>query len=147
MVKCPNIQNTEYKCKCNLVDATKTYKGEVNYAHIVDLVINLVSAKEAKCKVYQMIGHYAKVYKSKYRKTKQNNDRSNIQFARLTGNKKKSTNMHLVTDDGDILETTHREDILWLHTIDVYPDTQNNAPIYIPNSFLEVYNVHKTKSH
>ena len=44
----------------------------------------------------------------------------------LTGNKKKSTNIHLVVDDGEILETTQRENIPWLDIIDVYPDTQNN---------------------
>ena len=29
----------------------------------------------------------------------------------------------------------------------VYPDTQNNTSICTPNGFLEVHNVHKTKSH
>ena len=43
-------------------------------------------------------------------KQKQNNDRSNNQSARFTGNKKKSTNIHLVADDGEILKI-QRENI------------------------------------
>ena len=105
------------------------------------------SAKEAKCKICQKIGHYVKVCRSKYRKTKQNNDRSNNQSARFTGIKKKITNIHLVTDNGEILETTQRENILWLDVIDVYPDTQNNTLIYTKKGLLGVHNVHKTKSH
>ena len=71
-------------------------------------------ATEVKYKNCQKIGHYAKVCKSKYRKTKQNNDRSSNQSARFIGSKKKSTNIHLVADDGEILETTQRENIPWL---------------------------------
>ena len=96
------------------------------------------SAKEAKYKICQKNGHYAKVCRSKYRKTKQNNDRSNNQSARFTGNKKKSTNIHLVADDGEILETTQTENIPWLDIIDVYPDTQNNTSISTKKGFLEV---------
>ena len=36
-------------------------------------------------------------------------DRSNNQPARFTGSKNKSTNIHLVADDGEILETTQRK--------------------------------------
>ena len=86
--------------------------------------------KEAKCQICQKIGYYAKVCRNKYRKTKQNNDRSKNQSARFTGNKKKSTNIHLVADDGEILETTQRENIPWFDIIVVYPDTQNNTSIY-----------------
>ena len=71
-------------------------------------------ATEARCNICQKIGHYAKVCRNKYRKTKQNNDRSNHQPARCKGNKKKSTNIHLVADDGEILETTQRENITWI---------------------------------
>ena len=104
-------------------------------------------AKEAKCKICQKIEHCAKVCRSKYRKTKQNNDRSNNQSARFTGNEKKSTNIHLVADDGKILETTQRENIPWLDIMDVYSDTQDNTSIYTKKGFLEVHNVHKTRSH
>ena len=71
-------------------------KPQVNHAHIVALIINLVNAqlKKIKCKICQKIGHYAKVCRSKYRKTKQNDDKSNNQSARFTGNKKKSTNTY-----------------------------------------------------
>ena len=74
-------------------------------------------AKQAKCKICQNIGDCAKVCRSKYRKTKQNNDRSNNQSARFTGNKKKSTNIHLVADDGEVLETMQRENIPWIDSV------------------------------
>ena len=64
-------------------------------------------AKEAKCKICQKIGDYPKVCRSKYRK-KQSNDMSNNQSARFTRNKKKSTNIHLLADENEILETTPR---------------------------------------
>ena len=77
---------------------------------------------------------------------KQKNDRSNNQSARFTGNKKKSTNIYLLTDDGEILGSTQRENIPWLDVIDVYLDTQNNTSIYTKKGFLEVHNIQK-KSH
>ena len=52
-----------------------------------------------------------------------------------------------MADDGEILETTQRENIPWLDIIDVYPHTQNNALIYTKKGFLEVHNFQKTKSH
>ena len=61
--------------------------------------------------------------------------------------KKKRTNIHLVADDGEILETTQTENIPWLDITDVYPDTQNNTSIYTKKGIMEVHNVHKTKSH
>ena len=79
------------------------------------------------------------------RKKKQNNDRSSNQSARFTGNKRESTNIHLVLDDGKVLEATQRENIPWLDIIDVYPYTQNNMSIYTKKGFLEVHNIHETK--
>ena len=52
-----------------------------------------------------------------------------------------------MADDGEILETTQRENIPWLDIRDVYPDTQNNKSICTKKGFLEVHNVHKTKGH
>ena len=52
-----------------------------------------------------------------------------------------------MTDDGEILETRQQENIPWSDIIDVYQDTKNNTSIYTKNGFLEVHNVHKTKSH
>ena len=46
-------------------------------------------AKEAECKICQKIGQYAKVYRSQYRKTK-NDDRSKNQPAIFTGKKMKA---------------------------------------------------------
>ena len=40
---------------------------------------------------------------------KQNNDRSNNQCARFTGKKENSTSIHLVAEDGEILETGTEE--------------------------------------
>ena len=85
------------------------------------LVIKWLNAqpKEVKYKICQKIGPYAKVCRGKYRKTKQNDGRSNNQSARFTGNKKKNTNIHLVADEDEILETTPREDIPWIDSIHV----------------------------
>ena len=69
---------------------------------------------------------------------------SSNQSVRFTGNRKKSTNIHLGAYDQEILETAQRESIPWLEIIAVYPDTQNNMSIYTKEGFLEVHNVHKT---
>ena len=88
------------------------------------------------------MSHYAKVCKSKDRIAKQQNDRLNKQSARIRGHKKKSTNIHLVADHGEILETIHEENIPWLDTIDLNQESLNNTTDYTHKGFLEV---HKTK--
>ena len=102
------------------------------------------AVKEAKCKICQKIRHYAKVCRNKYRKTKQNNDRSNNQSARFTGSKEKSTNIHLVADDGEVLETMQRENIPWIDSIHVQSE---NTTTYSAKGYSKVHNVHKTRSH
>ena len=101
-------------------------------------------AKEAKCKICEKTEQYAKMCRSKYRKTKQNNDRSNNQSFRLTGNKKKSTNIHLMADDGGISETTQRENIPWTDSICVQ---SKNTTTYSANGYSKIRNAHKTRSH
>ena len=102
-------------------------KAQINYAHILFFFsqIGQSPAKEAMCKICQKVGHYAKVCRSKYRKIKQNNDRSHNQSARFTANKKKKTNIHLVADENEVLETTPKQDIPWIDSIHV--QTENNT--------------------
>ena len=91
----------------NSIDVIKHTKEKVNYAHIMVYghKCGYCPAKEAKCKICQKIGHYAKVCRSQYRKEKQNSDRSNTQTAKFTGCKK-TNNVHLMADDSEILGTT-----------------------------------------
>ena len=75
------------------------------------LVINLVSAKLKRQSV-KAVKRLVTMQKFVETITEINNDRSNNLYARFTGNKKKNTNINLVADDNEILETTPREDIL-----------------------------------
>ena len=94
----------------------------------MDLAISLVNAlpKRQNTKSIQKYVTLLKVHRSKYQNAEQNNDRSNNLSAGFTEHKKKSTHIHLVTDDGDTLETRSRENIPWLDYIDIYPDTQKH---------------------
>ena len=60
--------------------------------------------------------HYVRVCRSKYKKEIKDNDRSNMQSARHKQNKK-TTNVHLVVDDSEILEAASRQNIPWIDSI------------------------------
>ena len=79
-ITCPRYPKNKGKCQGKCSGELSTY-----FSHKFGQCL----AKEAKCKICQKISHYTKVYRSKYRKTKQN-DRSNNQFARFTEKKKKT---------------------------------------------------------
>ena len=80
--------------------------------------------------------------RSKFKGRKPYKCRSCGQSARLTVTKKKTINVHLLTDEGKVLQTTYNEtvmdkfkDIQWLSTIDLY---LSHTTRYNPTEFLEV---------
>ena len=105
------------------------------------------SAKKAKSKIFQKIGHYTKVCRSKYKKKPKIMTGQIISLLDLQATRRKAPIFTWWQMMEKYWETTQRENISWLDIIDVYPDTQNNTSIYTKKGFLEVHNVHKTKSH
>ena len=61
------------------------------------------NSKDEKCKKCSKVCYFATVCRSK--SLNSSKYRSNNKSARFTGNKKKNTNIHLVADDGEVLET------------------------------------------
>ena len=63
----------------------------------------------------------------------------------LQERKKKNTDIYLVTNDGEVTETTSGENIPWIESMDVYPDTHNNSTTYNSRYFLYIHNVQINK--
>ena len=110
------------------------------------LVINLINAqlKRQSVKFVKRLVTMQTFVEVNTGKKKQNGDRSNNQSAKFTGNKKKNTNIHLVTDKNGILETTTREDIPWIDSRHV--QSENNTT-YSAKGCAKVHEAHKTRSH
>ena len=69
----------------------------------------------------------------------QHNNSSTNQSAIFTENRK-ITNVHIVTDDIEVLETIPNEDISWIDSMYIQPD---NNTIYSAKGNSKVHNVHK----
>ena len=57
---------------------------------------------------------------------------------------KKTTNVHLVTDDSKVLETTPKKDISWIDSIYLLPD---GTTTYSPKGYTKSHNTCKPRSH
>ena len=94
-------------------------------------------AKGEKCKKCGKVGHFAKMCRSKSVNNSQY--RSINKSARFSGTRK----VHMVADDGEVLETMQRENIPWIDFIHV--QSQNNTTTYSTMGYSKVHNVHKTR--
>ena len=95
-------------------------------------------AKGEKCKKCGKEGHFAKVCRSKSVNNSQY--RSNNKSARLSGKRK----VHILADDGEVLETMHTENTPWIDSIHVQSE---NTTTYSAKGYSKVDNIHTTRSH
>ena len=90
----------------------------------MDLVKKLANAqlKGQHAESVKKIGHYTRIGRSKYKKPQKIMTGQIISLLDLQETREVLI-FTLVSDDGEVLEITPKENIICLNSIDVYPDT------------------------